>query len=161
MTDIYTVLLLLYCMDVKYKEVKTINEFIDSIRIRVDVFVKEQGFQPGWEPDEEDKTSKHFIATCGGIIVSTARYREAAKREIKIERMATLKGYRGKNIGKGLLEFMLRDIKRLKPKRVWVRSQVQAQPFYEKCGFVAVSKPFDKYGVLHIDMDYGLIPCQA
>ena len=49
-------------MKVAYKEVKTINEFIDAIRIRADVFIIEQKCQPGWEPDEEDKDSKHFIA---------------------------------------------------------------------------------------------------
>lgn len=141
-------------MSVKFKQVETINEFIDAIRLRVDVFIKEQGFQPGWEPDEEDKISKHFIAVSNGKIVSTVRCRETAKGEIKIERMVTSKENRGKNIGGGLVEFMIKDIKKMKPKRIWLRSQVQSRPFYEKCGFVAVSKPFDMWGVPHIDMDY-------
>ena len=47
-------------MQITYKEIETINEFIDAIRIRVDVFIKEQGFEPGWEPDEDDKVSKHL-----------------------------------------------------------------------------------------------------
>ncbi|MFH0875453.1 MAG: hypothetical protein V1859_05930 [archaeon] len=34
-------------MGAKYKQVETINEFIDAIRLRVDAFIKEQGFQPG------------------------------------------------------------------------------------------------------------------
>lgn len=144
-------------MKVKFKKVDTINEFIDAIRLRVDVFIKEQGFQPGWEPDEDDKVSKQFIAICDGKIVSTARYRETAKGEIKIERMVTLKEYRCKNIGKGLLTFILKDIKKLKPKRIWLRSQVKSQTFYEKNGFVAISKPFDMWGVLHIDMEHNKI----
>ena len=49
-------------MNVHYKKIKTINEFIDAIRIRVDVFINEQGCKPGWEPDEKDKESKQFIA---------------------------------------------------------------------------------------------------
>ena len=33
-------------MDIKYKEVETINEFIDAIRIRIDIFIKEQKCKP-------------------------------------------------------------------------------------------------------------------
>ncbi|MFH1200043.1 MAG: GNAT family N-acetyltransferase [Candidatus Micrarchaeota archaeon] len=141
-------------MKIIYKQVQTINEFIDAIRLRADVFIKEQGFQPGWEPDEDDKKSVHYIAICGGKVVSTARHRETAKGEIKIERMATAKDYRGKNIGRGLVVFMIDEIKTLGPKRIWLRSQVQSQKFYEKCGFAAVSKPFDQWGVPHIDMEH-------
>ncbi len=141
-------------MDIKYKEVETINEFIDAIKLRVDVFIREQGFEPGWEPDEDDKISKHFIAITDNKIVSTARFREIAKDEIKIERMVTKKEYRGKGIAKGLVEFMIEEIKKLEPKKIWLRSQVQSQSFYEKCQFKAVSEPFDMWGVPHIDMEY-------
>jgi predicted GNAT family N-acyltransferase len=141
-------------MEVKYKQVETINEFIDAIRIRADVFIKEQGFQPGFEPDENDKTSKHLIAVADGEIVSTARFREISKGVVKIERMATKKEHRGKGIGKGLLEFMLAEIRKLRPKKIILMSQVQSQPFYEKFGFKAVSKPYDMYGKRHIDMEY-------
>ncbi len=141
-------------MVVKYKKVETNNEFIDAVRIRADVFIREQGFQPGWEPDEDDKISKHYIAILDGKIVSTARTRETAKNEIKIERMATKKEYRKRGVGKGFIKFIISEIKKQKPKRIWLRSQVQSQPFYEKCGFKDVSKPFDMWGVPHIDMDY-------
>ena len=141
-------------MNVIYKKVETINEFIDTIRIRVDVFIKEQGFQPGWEPDEDDKKSKHFIAIVDNEIVSTARFREMDKDEIKIERMVTKKEFRSKQIGKGLVEFMLNEIKKTKPKKIWLRSQVQSQPFYEKCNFKATSEPFDMWGIQHIDLEY-------
>ena len=143
-------------MDVIYKEVKTINEFIDAIRIRVDVFIKEQKCEPGWEPDEDDKVSRHFIAIVDDKIVSTARVREPAKREFKIERMATIKEYRGKHISIGLLNYMINKITKLKPKRIWIQSQVRSQKFYEKYGFKAISKPYDLYGIPHIDMEYSL-----
>ncbi len=141
-------------MELKYKEVETINEFIDAIRLRVDVFIKEQGFQPGWEPDEDDKISKHYIAIVDDEIVSTARFRETSKGEIKIERMVTKKEYRGKCIGTELVKYIIDEIMKLKPKRIWLRSQVQSQKFYEECGFKPISEPFGMWGVPHIDMDY-------
>ena len=122
-------------MNLKFKKVETIDEFIDAVRLRVDVFIKEQGFQVGWEPDNDDKISKHFVAIVDKKIVATARFRETKKGEIKIERMVTKKDYRGKGIGKDLVKFMIKEIEKLKPEKIWLRSQVKTQPFYERCGF--------------------------
>lgn len=142
-------------MRVRYKEIGTIGEFIDSIRIRVDVFIIEQKFKPGWEPDEEDKISRHFIALADGKIVSTLRIREVDEG-IKIERMATRKECRGKGIGKGLISFVLKEIKKMKPKKIWMTAQIQVREFYEKCGFRVVSKPYNLYGHPRIKMEYKL-----
>ena len=141
-------------MDIKIKEIETIPEFIDAIRIRVDAFITEQGFKPGWEPDENDKTARNFIALVDNKIVATARFRESEPGTIKVERMATKKEHRGKGIGKILLDFMIKEIKKLNPKKVYANCQVQAQEFYEKCGFKKVSEPYDQWGVMHIDMEH-------
>jgi len=141
-------------MSIDYKEIETISEFIDAIRIRVDVFIKEQKFEPGWEPDEEDKNSNHFIALVDGKIVSTARVRTTSENEYKIERMATKIEFRKKGIGKGLIEFIITHLKKSNPKKIWMQSQIRAQKFYEKCGFEAISKPYDLHGIEHIDMEY-------
>lgn len=140
-------------MKITYKKIESISEFIDAIRIRVDVFIIEQKCQPGWEPDEEDKTAGHFIAIADGKVVSTLRIREV-EGGIKIERMATKKEYRGKGISKGLITFVLKEIKKLKPKKIWMEAQVQAREFYEKCGFKPVSEPYDLYGIPHLKMEY-------
>ena len=137
---------------VQYKEIEEIKEFIDAIRIRVDVFIKEQKCKPGWEPDEDDKKSKHFIAIVDDKIVATARIRETGSKEYKIERMATKKEYRKKGIGKGLVDYIINNLNEFNPKRIWMQSQVRAQKFYEKYGFKNVSKPYDLYGIKHIDM---------
>lgn len=141
-------------MKLEFKEVETIPEFIDAIRIRANVFIKEQGFEPGWEPDEDDKTSRHFIALADDQIVATVRFREFSPKEIKIERMACKKEFRGKGISKNLAEFLIKEIKKLKPKKIWLKSQVRSQQFYEKCGFKAKTKPFDMWGCPHVDMEY-------
>lgn len=144
-------------MNVSYKQVQSVNEFIDVIRIRVDVFIIEQKCQPGWEPDEQDKESRHFIAIVDDEIVSTARVRKTRSNEMKIERMATKKEFRGKEISKGLVEYILQEIKKLRPKRIWMESQVQAKGFYEQLGFKVMSKkPYDLWdtGILHVEMEY-------
>lgn len=141
-------------MNIKYKEVKTIPEFIDAIRLRVDVFIKEQDSKPGWEPDELDKNAKHYIAIVNNKAVSTARVRETSKGIFKIERMVTKKTYRKKGIGKGLLKFIINQLNKSRPKKIWLQSQVRSQKFYEKCGFKAVSKHYALWKIPHIDMEY-------
>ncbi len=139
-----------------FKEVKSINEFIDAIRIRVDIFIIEQKCKPGWEPDEQDKESRHFVAISNGEIVSTLRVRQTASKEIKIERMVTKKECRGKEISKGLLNFVLKEINKSQPRKIWMEAQVQAEDFYKKCGFKPVSKHYDLWntGILHVKMEY-------
>ena len=141
-------------MDVKYKKIGNLKEFIDAIRVRVEVFEIEQKCKPGSEPDEFDKVAVHYIAIVNGKIASTARFRQPSKGEVKIGRMATKKEYRGKGISSGLLKYMLNDIKKIKPKKIWLQAQVQAQKFYEKHGFKAISKLYDWEGIQHIDMVY-------
>jgi predicted GNAT family N-acyltransferase len=140
--------------ELKFKKVETIPEFIDAIRIRANVFIKEQGFEPGWEPDEDDKISQHFIGLLKDEIITTARCREMSPGEFKIERMVVKKEHRGKGVGTALCDFIIDNIKKQNPKKIWVRSQVQSQPFYEKCNFKPTSEPFDMYGCMHIDMEW-------
>ena len=143
-------------MDIKIKEIETIPEFIDAIMIRVDVFITEQGFKPGWEPDKEDKTARNFIAILENKIVATARFRESEPGTIKVERMATKKEFRSKDIGKTILDHMMIEIKKLNPKKVYANCQILAKEFYEKCGFKQVSEPYDQNGVMHLDMEYDI-----
>ena len=74
-------------MNARYKETNDIREIIDAIRIRVEVFIKEQGCEPGWEPDEDDKKARHFIALDGKKVIATARVIKRKNGEFKIERM--------------------------------------------------------------------------
>ncbi len=143
-------------MNVQYKQIETLNEFIDAIRIRVDVFIIEQQCPPGWEPDELDKDSQHFIALVKGKIVATARLREDPKDVAKLERMVVKKDYRGKGIALGLTKFILEEARKQRYTRVWMQAQVQAKHVYEKAGFKTSSKPYDLWnlGIPHVDMEY-------
>jgi len=145
-------------MKTVYKRVDSITEFIDAIRIRVEVFIKEQKCRSGWEPDEEDKLSDHYIAIVNNEIVATTRVREINNHEFKIERMAIKKEFRNKGIGRGLVMYILKQINKLKPRRIWIQAQLQAREFYEKCGFKAISKPYNLYdlGIPHVDMEHKL-----
>src|SRR3990167_5099023 len=100
----------------KVKEISTIREFIDAIRIRVEVFVNEQGFKPGWEPDEDDKKARQFIILKGKKVIGTLRARKSGKG-FKIERMAISKDGRQGGAGRMLLAGAVKALKRSHPRR--------------------------------------------
>ncbi len=143
-------------MNIKYKEVKTIDDFIDAIRIRTDVFIIEQKCPPGWEPDELDKKSIHFVAIADHKLVATVRLRKESRNVAKIERLAVKKEHRGKGIGLGLIKYVLNQALKKRYKKIWLQAQLYTQKMYEKAGFQVTSKPYDLFNlhILHVDMEY-------
>lgn len=141
---------------IECRRVESLSDFIDAIEIRVDVFVKEQGFEPGWEPDEDDKTAEQFLAVDDGKPVATLRVRKTGESEFKIERMAVRKEFRAQGVGQALLDYVVGELKKTSPKKIWLQSQLQAQQFYEKNGFAAVSEAYELFGRPHVDMQYAL-----
>jgi predicted GNAT family N-acyltransferase len=137
------------------KRVESIPEFIDAIRLRVDVFILEQKCQPGWEPDELDKDSEHYIALIDKKIVGTLRVREEVAGEFKIERMVTDNSERGKGIGKSLLSYVVSLLRQRPASRIWMQAQDHARPFYNQVGFETTSPVYDLWGIPHVDMEFG------
>src|SRR5437867_3129241 len=122
-------------MEIRCKEVETVSEFIDAVRIRVDVFIIEQGCPPGYEPDELDKEANHYIALVDNNVVGTARVRKEPEGAIKIERMVVKKEYRGRGVGEELTNYLIKTTNKIKHTKIWMQAQSQAKGFYEKLGF--------------------------
>ncbi|GBE09151.1 hypothetical protein BMS3Bbin11_01219 [bacterium BMS3Bbin11] len=72
--------------------------------VRQDVFINEQGISARLEWDERDKSAIHTLAQDGnGQAIATGRLLP----EGRIGRMAILSGWRGKGIGKQILNLQL------------------------------------------------------
>jgi predicted GNAT family N-acyltransferase len=142
--------------DITFKQVETIPEFIDAIRIRVDVFILEQGCPAGWDPGEADKTARHYIAIDNGVIVATSRLCEDAARSQKIEVMAVRREYRGRSIGLGLTRYLVLQAQAADAERIWMQAQSHASRFYEKSGFRVISEEYDLFnlGIPHVTMEF-------
>lgn len=119
-------------MDVRYKKITKIPELIGAIRLRIDVFIIEQGCPPGWEPDKLDEISDQYIAVVDEIVVATGRLLEKPKGVVKIERMAVKKEYRGKGIGKGLTNFIIEQARKLKPTKIGYRPNPKYKNFMKR-----------------------------
>ncbi len=122
-----------------------------AFAIRMRVFVREQGVAAEIELDSDDKRAIHFLAYIGPRAVGTARVVEQ-HGSAKIGRMAVLKSYRGRGVGKKLLQRTIETAKKHGAKKIYLHSQVPVIGFYESMGFRCAGPVFDEAGIAHRKM---------
>jgi len=122
--------------------------------IREQVFIKEQNVPRDLEWDGLDSQCLHIIAvTHHGSSVGTARL----SSDGHIGRMAVLKPWREKGIGRLMLDVLLDAAAKRGIKKVKLNSQLHAISFYEKAGFKVHGRAFLDAGIMHKEMWRSLI----
>lgn len=127
------------------------KELKRAFSIRLRVFVREQGVPQEIELDEEDKKAIHLLATVRGKPVGTARI-VSKTGNAKIGRMAVLKSFRGRGVGKALLKHAIGVCRSRRAKVVHLNAQVPVVGFYEEMGFRSVGRVFMEAGIPHRKM---------
>ena len=133
------------------KKVSTNKELEQALRIRIRVFVREQGVPAEIELDDDDKRALHLLAFLEGRAVGTARI-VMRGGQAKIGRMAVLKSHRRKNVGKKLLIRAITTAKKQGARKIYLHAQVAVIGFYESAGFRCVGPVFDEAGIAHRKM---------
>ena len=131
-------------------EVGSWNELGEQARqIRETVFVEEQRVPRDLEMDEHDAACRHVIARdAEGGAIGTGRLLPDGH----IGRMAVLAEWRGKGVGRALLEQLLEEAARLDQRRLALHAQTRACGFYRRFGFVEEGPEFMKAGIPHRTM---------
>lgn len=117
----------------------------EAQRIRFIVFVDEQRVPPELEMDEHDAMSLHAIAFSEGKAVGTGRL----LLDGHIGRMAVLKEWRGRGVGRALLQALVEAARRRGDRDVVLNSQVHALGFYGAEGFKAEGPVYEEAGIPH------------
>jgi predicted GNAT family N-acyltransferase len=141
--------------DLELVKVITRDQIEIENEIRRIVFVIEQNVDPDIEYDEFEEPSVHFLLYKDGIPIGCSRYRWVGE-SIKLERYALYKEERGKGYGRFIMDRMLEIVLSLDPGRIYLHSQVTAQGFYERCGFMPYGSIFKEADIDHIKMYYPL-----
>ncbi len=119
----------------QYKKFIGLNS--DIVKIRTDVFIKEQRFKD--EFDETDKTCFHIVLYENETPVATCRYFET-DGSYHIGRVAIVKEYRGFLLGEKIMSIAENEIRKHSGRTIEVSAQVRVKKFYEKLGFREVGK---------------------
>ena len=123
-----------------------------SVQIRKEVFVLEQGFTK--EFDEKDAKSLHVLVFLDENAVATCRI--VLGDVVTIGRIAVKKAYRKYGIGAYMIEACLQKLRSLGINRAVIHAQEQAVGFYQKCGFHLVGDESCEDGVKHVKMSIEL-----
>ena len=114
-------------------------------QVRRQVFIVEQEVPEDEEWDDHDAVAVHVLATWNREPVGTGRITLAGK----IGRLAVLSEFRGRGIGRQILQLLIEQAYHRGLVEVFLHAQVQALPFYEKAGFRAEGEVFDEAGIPH------------
>ena len=107
------------------------------------------------EIDEYEDDSRHILCLDDDRPCATARWRHYRPGIVKIERVAVLRSWRGKNVGSALMKYVMSDALANGPSCLGFRldSQEYAVLFYEKLGFHVVGEPFFDANIIHYAME--------
>ena len=137
-------------MNISYKVFDYLPE--EAKFIRTTVFVIEQHFVDEFEIDENKAI--HIVMFDENKPIATSRiiYQDKHKCYV-IGRFAVIKEYRNKGVGVKLMKFTEAEIiKRFGHIQIGISSQIQAQGFYEKCGYKTTNETYLDQHCPHIWM---------
>ena len=135
----------------RVKRVSSTKELEQALAIRMRVFVREQGVPEEIETDLDDKHAFHFLALDGNQAVGTARV-VMRHSSAKIGRMAVLKTFRGRGVGRKLLTHAVVTAKKQGAKNIYLHAQIPVIGFYEAMAFRCVGSVFREAGIAHRKM---------
>jgi predicted GNAT family N-acyltransferase len=135
-----------------YKLVTGNVELQQAFKVRREVFVREQSISEDLVFDGNDREALHMVVKDGERVIGSARIQFLANNQAKLERMAVLKRYRRKGIGKEMLLFLDTVWKDKQVQQIIIHAQLEVIPFYQSCGFDKVGLPFQEAGIKHIKM---------
>lgn len=125
----------------------------DAERLRMAVFVQEQGVPREIEIDEFDSVARHAVVFNGlQQPIATGRLVSDSPGVGRIGRMAVDRSVRGGRWGRMVLDSLIEASRQRGDQEVVLHAQRHAEPFYSRAGFTPVGEPYEEAGIPHITM---------
>lgn len=121
--------------------------------VRRTVFIEEQGVPEALEWDEHDPVSVHFLALAqDGTPIGCARLLPDGH----IGRMAVLPAWRGRGVGRALLDAAIEAARVRGYPTLHLSAQTHAAAFYARAGFAVDGPEYEEAGIPHVAMHRAL-----
>lgn len=128
------------------------EDWSGTVGVRKEVFCDEQGYPEAAEFDADDPLCWHIVISDGSRPVAVGRICRESDGVYKIGRIAVLKPYRGRSVGRMLVSEQLAFARELGAKTILLGAQVQASGFYRKMGFSVCGDEYMDGHVPHVPM---------
>ncbi len=140
---------------IEIKKITTEKGFAETLKIRFEVFVDEQGVPAEIERDEDDQRAAHVLAQYQGENAGCGRLVVEGKKA-KIGRVAVRKTFRKLGVGTVICQELIQLAEEKGCQKVELHAQLASADFYKKLGFKKVSNKFREAGIEHIKMEMNL-----
>ena len=124
--------------------------------LRVEVFVDEQGVDPGEELDDLDAESSQIVALHESDVIATCRLRYLEEAVCKLERMVVKRRCRKQGVGASLVAGAEAEAREHGASTMVLNAQRRAEAFYAANGYVAEGETFLDAGIEHVRMTKAL-----
>ncbi len=129
------------------------NIYLDALKIRNEVFVKEQNVPLELEIDQNEAQTIHFVLYEEvKVPLATVRLLPLDEKKIKVQRMAVLKEHRQKGLGKILMQAAENFAQEHGYQKIILGAQLTAADFYEAIGYQPEGEIFLDAGIEHVTM---------
>lgn len=137
---------------------ETSQEWEAYFLLRYEVLRKPWNQPPGSEKDQMEQDCVHLMALCDGVPAGVCRIQYNTETEAQIRFMGVDEKFRGKNIGRLLLNKAEEIINQEKRRVITLQARENAVPFYLSCGYSIVEKSFLMWDLIqHYRMEKQLI----
>ncbi|MDR1568742.1 MAG: GNAT family N-acetyltransferase [Streptococcaceae bacterium] len=133
----------------------TLSEiYLEALKIRMAVFVKEQQIPYAIEVDQYEALCVHFVYYDDeNQAIGTLRLLpDTDKQTMTLQRLAVLKPYRKTNIGSLLVKASESFAIKQDYHEMILHAQLTSHRFYQNLGYIAVGRPFQEADIPHIKM---------
>jgi ElaA protein len=132
----------------------SVSALYELMQARIAVFMIEQHclYQ---DLDGLDPHCQHLLLrNTAGELLGYARIVPAGLvyPEIAIGRVITTQAGRGMGLGVRLMQAAIAECESQGQRRIRIGAQAHLQKFYQSCGFVTDSAPYDEDGIVHVKM---------
>lgn len=127
--------------------------YLDALKIRNQVFVKEQGVPLDREIDNYEAYTIHFVLYQDTETpMATLRLLPLEDGKIKVQRMAVLKEFRKKGLGKVIMEAAETFANEHDYQQLVLGAQLTARDFYQRLGYQTEGEIFLDADIEHVTM---------
>jgi len=143
------------------RRIETDADWHAARQIRTRVFIEEQACPPEeeWDaydaPEARGTTCHHLLGLVRGEPVAVARWRPVThdgERMAKLERFAVLPEWRGKGLGRQIVQATIDDAQTAGFTAFVLHAQAHLEDLYASFGFEPVGEQFEEAGISHVLM---------
>lgn len=129
------------------------EEYEKSIDLRNEVFRKPWNLNIRDEDLTGDKDMEMYGAYLDNEMIATVFLTEDDEETARVKSVAILDEYRGRGLGKYLMDFIENLAKEKGYKKVCLMGRVSAEEFYHRIGYKTLGDAYDYNTIPHVDME--------